>query len=680
MAISMENASMLVKVLRTGALQIVDKSNGTVWGSSIPGWVTVRDGNAVERVALPKAVGIDKTDQGVNVSFTSLLSPVLGRIDFQMNVIFTLTEDSLVMEIRSLDTPLELESVEYPAQLNLIASGIKDAYLVVPFKQGVIIPSRLDAGFMRFMHNTWKAISDIDRIVPFESGALNMPWFGVNNGSSGLFNCVLTPADCSLHVLGNAVVSDEGLAVDARQGKNPGKRVSCLSPIWRSSHGKLGYGRKLEMRVVSSGYVEMTKLYRQYSKRSGRYVSLREKIEENPSVERIIGAPDIKIYVYTNRPNTPYFRSWSEPVLDGYSRVHTTFNQVVEIAQDLKCSGVDRALILLGGWNRAGYDREHVDMWPPAEQAGGVEGLAKASKEITSLGYLFSLHDNYQDFYPDAPSYDERFLMKDNDGAIRLGGVWDGGLCRLICSSQAFELANRNLDLVQHSTEVNSYYLDTTTAASLYECFDERHPITREEDLTNKLSLLRSLWNRGLVVGGEGGTDWAIPVCSFFEGLPGSSVGFYSGIESVGFGLVAPLFNLVYHDAVVSYWQHGQPFGREDHANHVLHDLMNAQPSSWSLVYDQWQDLRPLIRQAYELLGRLHLRTAHHEMLSHQYVTDDYAVHETTFADGTEVTVNFGITSIEHWSICIPPKGFALRVPGEMTKVGALSRDIIYRY
>jgi hypothetical protein len=349
------------------------------------------------------------------------------------------------------------------------------------------------------------------------------------------------------------------------------------------------------------------------------------------------------------------------------------------MATDLKSEGFDRGLMLLGGWNRAGYDREHTDMWPPAEPAGGVAGLARASRTVTGNGFLCSLHDNYQDFYVEAPSYHERHLMKHPDGSVQLGGVWDGGLCRLICSSQAFDLAERNLDQVQRSTAVNSYYLDTTTAARLYECFDKVHPVTRTEDCTNKLALLKRLKDRGLIVGGEGGTDWAVPVCSFFEGLPGSAVGFYGGIESTDFGIAAPLFNLVYHDAVVCYWQHGQPFGREDHANHVLHDLLSGQPSSWSLVWDQWKDLLPLIKQCYDLLSVLHRRTAYHPMDHHEYLGPDFAVQRSRFADGSEVVVNFGIKGADVDGVRIPPKGFALKVPGQAAKAGALSRDIVIK-
>ncbi len=678
MAGSLRSQKLAIDVGPTGLIAITDAAKGVRWGGSVPGWVTLSSPKGTFTLAL-SASSVEARAGAIHVEFGPLASRELGKVPFGMTAVLALDDRGLELEIRELTCAMTLVSVEYPAHLFTTVSGTADCYVAVPFKQGVLIPSRLDAGFMRFMHNAWRAISDVERVLPFDSGSLNMPWFGASAGGSSMFAHVATSADCSLHVVGNAVVSDEGFVVNARQGQNPGTRICSLAPVWLASHGGLGAPRRLRVEPVADGYVGMAKRYLEISRANGRYKSLREKIGANPLAERIVGAPDVKIYVYTHRPDTPYFRAWSEPVLNGYTAVHTTFEQVGRMASDLKNEGFQRALMLLGGWNRAGYDREHVDMWPPAQAAGGAEGLAAASREATGKGYLLSLHDNYQDFYVEAPSYHERYLMKHPDGSVHLGGVWDGGLCRLICSSQAFELAERNLDLIQKATAINSYYLDTTTAARLYECFDAAHPLTRSEDRANKLALLQMLAKRGLIVGGEGGTDWAVPVCSFFEGLPGSSVGFFGGIESTDFGIAAPLFNLVYHDAVVCYWQHGQPFGREDHANHVLHDLASGQPSSWSLVYEQWADLLPLIRQSYGLLGSLHARTAHHPMTSHEYLSADFAAQRTRFGEGSEVVVNFGIRSVEVGGHRVPPKGFRLEVPGEAAKVGALSRDIVYR-
>lgn len=676
---SLKNDKFILRVLENGSFTVQDIENDILWGSEYPGWVTLKRGKKLDKIKLD-CCNVKRQNNLINIKFCNINSTVFGEIDFEMDVELNLQDNCIDLSITKANSSFEIVDIEYPAHLFTVkADEEDDGYVTVPFKQGVIIPNKLEAGFMRYLHNIWKSISDIEEVLPFDSGSLNMPWFGASFAKSSIFAYVKTDADCSLHVIGNSVVSDDGLVVEARQGQNPGKRLSSLGPIWQASRDELGYARKLRIELVSNGYVGMAKKYLEYSRGNGRYVSLKEKIEQNPLVERLIGAPDIKIYIYTNRLNDPYYRSWSEPILNGYSRVHTTFQQVGEIIKDLKNLEIDKSLIILGGWNRAGYDCQHIDMWPPAEPAGGEEGLAQASQVATDAEYIFSLHDNYQDFYLESPSYDERYLMKNKDKSVKLGGVWDGGLCRLICSSQAIELAEPNLTKIMENVKINSYYLDTTTSARLYECYDEDHPLTRKDDRENKLNLLKYLSEQELVVGAEAGIDWAVPVCSYFEGLPGSSKGLFGGIASMGFGIAVPLFNLVYHDAVVCYWQHGQPYGREDHVNHVLHDLLSGQPSSWSLVYDQWEDLKPLIKECYDLLGQLHQKTAHYQLTSHQYLSPDYAVQRSQFDDGTEVTVNFGITSYEYDDGKIAPKGFILKLAGEEVKTGTFSRNIVYK-
>ncbi len=660
------NERWIVRIQDNGAVALTDRRRNVTWGGHVPGWVTMRGG---EPEALGAPVRVGQTSSGAFAEYE------LPRYAFRAE--FALSGDALTLTLTELRCEGELEAIEYPAHMLRVDSGAAEGYVVVPHKQGALIPSRLDDGFMRYRHNAWRSIADVNEVIPFEFCGLNMTWFGASRGGSSVLCYLPEAVDMALHLAGNAVFDREGHAVDSRQGDLPGERYSSLTPVWRASRGCLRYPRQMILMLTEDGYVGMAKRYRALVKSSGRYVSLEEKVRRNPAVAGMIGAPDIKVYIYTHRRDEPRLRSWSEPVLDGYERVHTTFDQVGEIVDDLQASGVEKALILLGGWNRAGYDREHIDMWPPAEAAGGAEGLARASVKAVEAGYVFSLHDNYQDIYPDSPSYDERLVMKRPDGSVRLGGVWDGGLCRLVCSSQAVDLARRTIRQVKACTSVNSYYLDTTTSAPMYECYDEAHPMTRADDRTHKRELLEELAAQGWVVGAEAGVDWAVPAASFFEGMPGDAVGLNQGAESANFGMMIPLFNLVYHDAVVCYWQHGQPFGREDHINHVLHDLLSAQPSSWSLIYEQWEDLKPLILQCSALLGRLHARTAFSDMTRHELVTPDFQVHHTAFSNGVEVWVNFDIRSRDCGGFRLAPKGFRVSFPGEEPIDGRLSRDIL---
>jgi hypothetical protein len=483
-ASSLENSRLRAAVSATGALALTDKTAGVTWASDRPGWVTVTGGDGRQTLSLATSeVTVTGGEDQLLLTFAGLSGDEVSDESFRMQVRLALAPSHLDLEIASVESARPLQAVEYPAHLLTVPTGIDEGYVVVPNTQGLLFPSRYDAGFMRYGQSVWRAIADIEKWWSFESGMLNMPWFGARRGGSSILAWVPTPADAMLHVIGNAVVGNGGRVVDARNARNPGARLSSLTPVWRASKGELAYPRRLRLEPVADGYVGMAKRYREYARETGRLVTLREKIAQNPEHARIVGAPDIKIYVYTNRLDEPYLRAWSEPVLDGYARLHTTFDQVTQMVRDLGEMGVDKALVILAGWNHAGY--------------------------------------------------------------------------------------------------------------------------------------------------------------------------------------------------VVAYWQHGTPFGREDHANHVLHDLLTAQPSSWSLVHDQWEDLKPLIQQTSELLGPLHTRTAHAVMVDHTILTDDHMVQRSEFADGTRVWVNYGIRSFRDRDGRIAPKGFRVRVPGQKEKVGVAGREII---
>jgi hypothetical protein len=135
---------------------------------------------------------------------------------------------------------------------------------------------------------------------------------------------------------------------------------------------------------------------------------------------------------------------------------------------------------------------------------------------------------------------------------------------------------------------------------------------------------------------------------------------------------------MVYRECVVGYWQHGTPHGREDHANHVLLDALYGQPSSWSLEYSHWGDLKTMIAETYDLLGRFHQNTAHLAMVNHQFLTPDYMVQCSELEDGTKVWVNFGITTYHSGEIDLPPKSLRMARPGENPITALVSREIQY--
>ncbi len=102
-------------------------------------------------------------------------------------------------------------------------------------------------------------------------------------------------------------------------------------------------------------------------------------------------------------------------------------------------------MVVLIGWPKMGYDRQHPDVLPPAPTAGGYEGMKRLQQTLKELGYLLVMHDQYRDYYVDAPSFNIEFAIHEEDsiskpnifpgtrfgdfkeGVIPYMDHWDGG-------------------------------------------------------------------------------------------------------------------------------------------------------------------------------------------------------------------------------------------------------------
>jgi hypothetical protein len=383
-------------------------------------------------------------------------------------------------------------------------------------------------------------------------------------------------------------------------------------------------------------------------------------------------------------------------------RVNWTFDESAQVAEHLKRDlKLDKVLFTMGGWIHRGYDNQHPDILPTAPECGGDAAFADCARRVRNLGYLFCLHDNYQDIYRDSPSWDEKLIMKTPDGKLARGGHWAGGTAYLTCSQMALDLAKRpqNLPAVKDLSAADAYFIDTTYAAGLQECFDPAHPLTRWDDMKWKQAL--SDYGREVfgIFGSECGREWAIPHSDFFEGLTGVSGRSYHDenlMTKLG-ATVVPLFELVYCDCIAMYGKYGYDPRRA--TEYVLQHISLARPLNYHSIppHLYWKagfqpatapasnapnpglfaradggwaaELHPMdrfVKNTYEILSPLNELTARMRMTQHQFLTPDRKVQQSTFGEGADavlVVVNTGgsaftYTSRSSGKVELPPYGF----------------------
>jgi hypothetical protein len=254
---------------------------------------------------------------------------------------------------------------------------------------------------------------------------------------------------------------------------------------------------------------------------------------------------------------------------------------------------------------------------------------------------------------------------------------------------------------VKSLSRANAYFIDTTYAAGLQECFDPKHPLTRVTDRKWKQELSDYARQVFGIFGSECGREWGIPYSDFFEGLTGVSGNYYhnTNLPAKLGAAVIPMFDLVYRDCIAMYGKYEYDINRS--AEYVLHHISLARPLNYHSIppHLYWKQaageerslpsspalftrgdngwtagLHPLdrfVKNTYEVLSPLNEITATMQMSQHEFLTPDLKVQRTVFEDGplaVEAIVNmsssdYTCASTLGGEVTVPPNGFLVESP-----------------
>ncbi len=450
--------------------------------------------------------------------------------------------------------------------------------------------------------------------------------------------------------------------------------------------------RSIEIHCLGRGdYHTAAEAYRRRADELGYRVPWSEKLSERPQAERLFGACNVKLW-------TALARRIDENMVEKSVEVKWTFDEAGQIAEHLKNDlKLEDVLFHLGGWSTYGYDCRHPDIMPANTECGGDEGLAMCARRVQDCGYLFCLHDNYQDMYRDAPSWGEEWIQKKPDGSLTKGGVWLGGQAYYTCSREALRLAKRpqNLPRVQEIVHPDLYFIDTTYAVGPQECFDPRHPLTRQEDIFWKIALSDYSRNVFGLFGSECGREWAVPHADFFEGLSSVNGHYYHLLKPEQYqAVVVPFFDMVFHDCIVIHGKYGYnpaemgeqvihhaSIGRTLYYHNLGSHLYWEEPGAkaeipvpdepydpalytrahngWAEGYCLWDRF---MKNTQEILGPLNKRTSQAWIERYEFLDRNRLIRQTTFSNGVTVIVNgspkiIGVFSPAWGDIQLPPYG-----------------------
>ena len=506
----LENENFSFKVAADGRWSFTDKAHNLPWLSS-----TAR--RAFGTAAFVK--GEEKRVFPITELTVAAAAPGEIKLHYQApdgtgSVEFTIAvraddERALHFSWRQLDGEWQLSDLVFPENA-FGATGEENAIALIPNCLGVL---------MYAAENLPTSLS----WLPFNSYAgLSMTMAGMVRADGGI---LLSWNDVDTALGAERVWGPELL---------PGTTALNLSLTHPGTSGEFTL-----VNVGTSDYCRVANAYRPLAREKGFLKTMREKYGDRPNpIDGFMSYRPMAMrhYVANTRHNKTDQDIW---------QLDFSFADVADTAEYIHDKlGVEKALVVVAGFGNQGYDF-HPDVLPANAEAGGNAGLRDCADRIKKLGYLVGVHDNYQDFYPRAASWDDNDIIRQPDGSLLKGGEWWNGQCYIGTPKAMLKFARRNVPEMKKLFGFNYHLLDTIFAVPLYRDYNPAAPMSREEDMRGKQALCEYVRGQIGLVGSEEGVEWGVPVADYFDSLFMQRVNRRSG------DVVVPLFQMVYGDCVV---------------------------------------------------------------------------------------------------------------------------------
>lgn len=177
--------------------------------------------------------------------------------------------------------------------------------------------------------------------------------------------------------------------------------------------------------------------------------------------------------------------------------------------------GVRDGFIIYHAWQRDGYDNGLPAHWPAREKQGGEPAMKQLSATAKRLGHLFSLHENYVDYYPNYEHFTTNDLSHNSTGGIEKAWLNEGtGIQSFaIKPSAILRLAKEQSPEIKKRYDTTAGYLDVHSCVPMWFHVDMQAGVPGAGSLQSVIEAHHALWQYGRDVHegpmtGEGNNHW----------------------------------------------------------------------------------------------------------------------------------------------------------------------------
>ena len=392
--------------------------------------------------------------------------------------------------------------------------------------------------------------------------------------------------------------------------------------------------RTQRFRFLSSpSYVMAARAYRRYAMEEGFYRSLREKLMECPSLERLLGGVLVMIG-YLQDPQADY----------------------AEAFRQLKKAGVEKAYVYpVGYFNFNGSDEVYPGYRSDFKWIQlGPDVLA----ELRRLDYLFAPWVWLNEIADSSP-YLDNLTLRRADGTRRSG--WRVGHVQWYDSHEGRVLEMLKQAAPQLRAQYTAAHFDVLNAGPCLENFGG-WPYDRRTDAGYRNAMFAEFSAHDRVVGCEQNKDWALPYKHFGTNKQPGPYGKDAPYWPV------PLWQLAFHDALMtSWWEHStyndpdlghDMTGREIRRRMLLDTLTGDLPSICPVGRQvAWRNPGGADREMFDFryklddpvtlraidaavqVAKFNAAHATDDLVHHEFLSEGGEQQQTFYASGTRVKI-----------------------------------------
>jgi hypothetical protein len=647
--VTLENDYLKVVFNKSDAnFTLTHKESGKVWlpdpwVDKAAGFIDIRSDDSknlrmnLSKSAAIKVEALDK--QSAAISFENFTGDdgkvISGYVRFTLQIF----PDKPDMDITLIDFSCkegQISRIEYPAR-HFSLTWEKDRGMgVLPYLQGLVIPSYLFPRPNSKFGHLDDYQGDIVEMDVYGWAGLSMPWYGIHDENCAIVTTMPYNGSVKLQCIfnsNNVEYWHQTMRTESRD-----KKILAFTPVWAGTQN--AKNQTLNYHFINKGtHAEMARHYREIAIKNGLFVSLETKAKKQQGVEKMKGA--IYFHLYGGYPH--YVNN---------DEMDFTFDEMAATIKDIHDNKKVRNAIITVWGAYENYPPTHI---PYNIKAGGEAKLRNAYDLAKSYGYLITNYHSWTAALERDPLYNPDWIKLDASGKRSFRGQWGGSMDKKLFLS----FAKHTMEYEMPALKPNLFYSDAITSTEVAKYTDSLNlPVTMERN---------------------GDSEQYVKYYACYEGMTP-----YNLKSPTWSALEVPLFNLVYHDAVFTTNRWQSPDNDYDmNGDFQTRELRNMLYGSMPVfVVPLWEypGISDMIEMVNKTVVPLNRDIAYSEMTSHQFLTSDLNVQRSRFSNGAEVTVNFALTENKlPGGEIIPGYGFLIKLSDGKIIEGSFKTSILFK-